>query len=148
MHNIFGKNFKSCRIVNLLEITGKVPKVVIFPLDETTDLISELVVGNETARLVHGALIGSFEGRIAMVIPETAPLVAGLMLHLGADDVQDQRITRNLLIALHFDDVSCLDLPPVAHLETFRSLAKYELFNVFVVHFLSRGLQISIVQQI
>ena len=59
------------------------------------------------------------------------------MVHLGADYVEDESITRNLLIGLDLYYISSLDAAPVRDLEAFVPLGKDELFHRFTIHFLS-----------
>jgi len=54
-----------------------------------------------------------------LVIPETATLVAGLVVDFAAHDIEDQGVARNLLIGLNLDDVTSLDATPICDLEAF-----------------------------
>jgi len=146
MYNIFRENFESRRIVDLFEISCKVAEVVVFPLDEAADLVSKFGIRNVRTSFVHSSLVAALKGGISVIIPETSPLIASLVLHFGPHNVENQRITRNFLIAFYLDDVASLDLTPGAHLETLRSFAEDKLFYVFVVDFLGRCFKIAVVE--
>ena len=83
-----------------------------------------------------------------MVIPEAAPLITRLMLHFSPDNIKNECVTWDFLIAFHLYNVPCLNLAPSTHLETLRSFVENEFFNVLVVDFLSRSFEIAIMKQI
>ena len=60
--NVLLLDLECSRVVNLLEITGKVAKVIVLPLDEAADLVGKLGVGHIVASLIHGALVAALEG--------------------------------------------------------------------------------------
>ena len=83
LNNILWLDLEGRWVIDLLEVTCEVALVVILPLDESGDLISELRVGDVAACLVHSALVASLESWSLCVVPEAATLVASLMLRFA-----------------------------------------------------------------
>ena len=135
---ILGLNLKGRWIINLLKITGEVALVIILPLYETTDLVSELRVTDVASSFIHGALVAELECRCFSIVEKTASLVASLVLKLAADDVENERITRDLLVLLYLDYITGLDTAPICDLEALMALRKYELLDWLLINFLSR----------
>ena len=117
LHDVLRLDLECSRVVDLLEITSEVALVVVLPLDQSRDLIGEFRVGNVAPSLVHGALVTAFQSWRFLVVPETAALVAGLVVDFAAHNIEDQGVTRDLLIGLDLDDVTSLDTAPVCDLE-------------------------------
>ena len=70
------------------------------------------------------------------------------MVELAADDVQDERIARDLLIRLYLDNVARLNAAPVTDLETLVPLRKDELLHWLAVHLLRCLLELLVVEQV
>ena len=146
LDNVLWSDLEGSWVVNLLEITCEVALVVVFPLDQTANLVSKLRVADVAARLVHGTLVASLECRCLRVVEKTAALVASLMLHLAADDVQDESVARDLLVRLDLDDVASLYTAPITDLEALVPLGEDELFYRLTVDFLSCLLQFLVME--
>ena len=89
MHNVLGLDLECCWIVNLFEVSSEEALMVVLPFDEAGDLIGELRIRYVTTSLVHRALIAAFHGWNFLVIPQTASLIASLVLNLTTDDVKN-----------------------------------------------------------
>ena len=148
LDNVLRLDFEGCRVIDLLEVSSEVALVVVLPFDQTTDRICKLRVAHVAASLVHSTLIAAFESWRLKVVPETASLVTRLVVHLGADDVEDESIARNLLIRLDLYNISSLDAAPVGNLEAFVPLGKDEFFHRLTIHFLSSLLEFLVMQQV
>lgn len=111
--HILWLDFKRSRVVNLLEVACEVTLMVVLPLDEARDLVSELGVRDVIASLVHCSLVATLARRCPCVVPEATSLIAGLDLSLASDNVKDESIARDFLVGFYFNDVSCLDAAPV-----------------------------------
>ena len=98
--------------------------------------------------LVHGPLIASFEGRDLVVIPQASLLVARLELTLAANNIEDERITGELLVRLDFENVTSLDAAPVADLELLAALTDHVLLDMLHVDELLRLLQLTVMEQV
>ena len=122
LNNVLRLNFKSCWIVNLLEVTSEVSLVVVLPLYQATNLVSKLGIADVTTSLIHSTLVTAFESRTFCVIPQTTTLIASLMIDLASNDVEDKGVTGNLLVRLYLDNVSGLNTAPVSDLEALVSL--------------------------
>ena len=96
--------------------------------------------------LVHGPLIAFFEGRDLVVIPQASLLVARLDFTLAANNVEDERITGELLVGLDFEDVTCLDAAPIAELELLAALTDHVLLDRLLVDEILRLLQLTVVE--
>ena len=83
-----------------------------------------------------------------LVVPQTAALVASLVLDFAADDVEDESVTRDLLIRLNLDDVTSLDGAPVRDLEALVALREDKFLNGLAIDFLSSLLELLIVEEI
>ena len=70
------------------------------------------------------------------------------MLDFAADDVEDESVARNLLVALDLDDVTSLDAAPVRDLEALVALREDELFDRLAIHFFSRLFQLLVVKEV
>ena len=70
------------------------------------------------------------------------------MLNFAPDYVENQSVTRYLLVALNLDDVTRLDATPIRDLEALVPLRENELLNWLTVYFLSRLLQLLVVQEV
>ena len=57
LNNIIGLNLKGSRVVNLLEVAREVASMIVLPLKQTRDLVSELRVRNVSSSFVHRSLI-------------------------------------------------------------------------------------------
>ena len=80
LDDILRLDFKSGRIVNLLEVTREVALMIVLPFYQATNLICEFRVAHVATSFVHGALVASFERGHLDIIPETATLVARLVV--------------------------------------------------------------------
>ncbi len=89
LHNVLGLDLKCSWVINLLEVTCEITLMVVLPLDESRDLISEFRIGNVASCFIHSSLITAFESRRLLVVPETSTLVACLMLDLAPNDVEN-----------------------------------------------------------
>ena len=89
LNYILRLNLKGSWIIDLLEVTGEVTLMVVFPFYQATNLICELGIANIATCFVHSALVASLHCRCLRVIPQTATLVASLMVEFTADDVED-----------------------------------------------------------
>ena len=101
-----------------------------------------------SARLVHRSLVAALRCWIAEVVPQSTSHVASLVGGLASDYVQDERVTRNLLILLHLDDVAGLDASPVQQLEVFASLIKDKLLNRLLVDSIRSSFQSLVMQEV
>ena len=72
-----------------------------------------------------------------MVVPETTSLVTGLVFELASNNIQNQCVTRDLLVLLNLDNVTSLNATPVADLEALVSLGEDEFLNWLTVDFFS-----------
>ena len=89
LDNVLGLNLKGCWIVNLFEVSSEEALMVVLPFDKAGDLISELRIRYVTTSLIHRSLIAAFHGWNFLIIPQTASLVASLMLNLTSNDVKN-----------------------------------------------------------
>ena len=141
LHNIFWSDLEGSRIIGLLEVTRELTLMVVLPPDQPRDLLHKLGVRDIASCLVHGTfkilLLASQKGTLVAaserwnprVVPQAASLVARLISTLASGNIEDQGITRDLLVCLELDDVTGLKTAPVAKLETFVSLQEHELFD-------------------
>ena len=60
---ILDLNIECGRIINLLEVACEVPLVIVLPLDEAADLVSEFRIAYIAPSLVHCALVAALLGR-------------------------------------------------------------------------------------
>ena len=111
-------------------------------------MVGEFRVGDVATSLVHCALVTAFQRGDLLVIPETAALVACLVLGLAADNVEDQSVTGNFLVGLDFDDVARLNGAPVGDLEALVALGENELLDGLAVHFFSSLLELFVVKEV
>ena len=70
------------------------------------------------------------------------------MLDFASDDVKDESVARNLLVALDLDDVTCLDAAPVRDLKALVALREDEFLDRLAVHFFSRLFQLLVVKEV
>ena len=148
LYDILRLDFEGGRVVDLLEITSEVALMIVLPLDETTNLIGELGVADVTPRLIHGALIAALEPWGLLVVPETATLIASLVIQLATYDIQNECITRYLLVGLDFNDVTRLDATPVTNLKALVALREDKLLDRLAVYLFSRLFQFLIMEEV
>ena len=70
------------------------------------------------------------------------------MLDLTAYDVEDEGVTRNLLIRFDLNDVTCLNASPIAKLETLVAFREDELLDGLAINSLSRLFELLVVQKV
>ena len=100
------------------------------------------------ASLVHGSLVAALGCRIAEVIPQSTSHVTGLAAGFAPNDVQDERIARNLLVLLNLDDVSGIDICPVKQLEELASLIEDKLLDRLLIDSVSSLPQLAVMKQV
>lgn len=122
--------------------------MIVLPLDETRNLICKLRVRLITSRLIHGTLVTSLQTGCFQVIPQTASLIASLVLKFASHNVENESVTGNLLTWLDLDNIARLDAAPVTQLKTFVPFWEYEFLDWLTVHFFSCLLEFSIMHQI
>ena len=148
LYDVLRLDFEGGRVIDLFEISSEVALMVVLPLDETTNLICELGVADVAPRLIHGALIAALERWSLLVVPETATLVASLVIQLTANDIQNECIARYLLVGLDFNDVTRLDTTPVTNLKALVALREDELLDRLTVDLFSRLFQFLVVEEV
>ena len=77
-----------------------------------------------TICLVHGALVALLQINSLSIVPHASSLVAGLFILLAPYDVKNQGVTRHLLVVLDFDDISNLNICPIAPMKAFVALCE------------------------
>ena len=148
LNNVLWLDLKGSWVVNLFEIARNVALVVVFPLDEATNLVGEFRIWNVVARLVHSSLIAALDSQLFGVVEETSALVTRLDVMFGADDVQDEAIAGNFLTRLNLDNVAGLDRAPVLDLETLVPLAEDKFLDWLLVYLLSGLFKLRVVDEI
>ena len=79
--------------------------------------------------LVHGPLVGLLQVHFLRIVPHASTLVAGLLLLSAADNVEDEGVTRHLLVVLDLDHITYLDATPVGPLEALVPLGPDKLLD-------------------
>jgi len=70
------------------------------------------------------------------------------VLHFAAHNVEDERVTRDLLVRLDLDNVARLDAPPVRDLEALVALGEDELLHWLAIDLLSGLLELFVVEEV
>jgi hypothetical protein len=85
---------------------------------------------------------------VLCIIPQRATLVAGLVLKFTSDNVENKCITWYFLVCFNLNNVAGLDAAPVGDLEALVPLGEDKLLNRFLIYFLSRLLELSVMQKV
>ena len=83
--------------------------------------------------LVHGPLVGLLQVHFLRIVPHASTLVAGLLLLSAADNVEDEGVTRHLLVVLDLDHITYLDATPVGPLEALVPLGPDKLLDRLLI---------------
>ena len=74
-------------------------------------------------------MVAALQTRISIIVEQATSCVAALVACLATNDVEDERVTWNLLIHFNLDDVATLDAGPVGHFKLPGALGEYEPLN-------------------
>ena len=89
-------------------------------------------------------MIAALECGRLIIVKQATFLITSLVLGLATHDVENECVTRYLLIRLDLDNVSSLYAAPITDLETLVPLGKDKLLDGLRVDFLSRLFQLLV----